>query len=129
MSCAAGTKSEGAGCVACDKGSYCQGGVAVRCSKNDDGYGTWNNITTGNSTSDCLTCPNPGTICTLGDTIEVAAGYYVYGAYDSQGYACAMTEACVGGNWLFGGRPKDRAPPTGLRLQAFRRLGAPAVGL
>lgn len=98
LSCPAGQKAVGAACQACDKGYWCQGGIAQKCETN-----YWNNVTNAaNSTDGCLPCPVPGTECVLGNTITVRPGWYVYGASEATGYKCAISEACVGGDWKFG---------------------------
>ena len=98
LSCPAGQKSLGAECGPCDKGHWCQGGIAQKCEVN-----TWNNFTdAGNASAGCLPCPSPGTNCFVGDTITVQPGWYVHGATHERGYKCALGEACIGGDWLFG---------------------------
>ena len=82
LACPAGQKNIGAACGPCDKGHWCQGGIAQKCDKD-----TWNNITdAGNATAGCLACPVPGTDCVLGDTITVQRGWYVRGASWAKGY-------------------------------------------
>ena len=98
LSCPAGQKAVAGTCGPCDKGHWCQGGIAQKCEQ-----GTWNNVTdAGNSTAGCFPCPLLGTDCVLGDTITVQRGWYVHRATQTTGYKCALAEACVGGDWLFG---------------------------